>query len=326
VGIRVAINGFGRIGRNVLRALYESKRCEQIELVAINDSLPIHVSAEQLRNDVANGELSVDVVGDTLIVNEQVIQYSSQVNPVKLPWSALSIDVVLECTGQFTQAEPAHMHILAGAKKVLISALSDNKVDATIVYGVNQAALKAEHKIVSNGSCTLNCLAPIANVFDDELGIESALSTTIHAYDDASSITKKNAPLIPTQTASPKSIGLVLPNLEGKIDGSSVRVSTLHVALLDLTFTSKKATTVEAVNAVMKKAAATSSGGILIYSDEPSASTRFSGNAASCVFDATQTYVKQGHLVKVTAWFDNEWGFSNRMLDTLEAMMACETN
>jgi len=326
MSIRVAINGFGRIGRNVLRALYESKRCEQIELVAINEIASINTSAERLRNDVSDGKLSIGVDGDTLTINGNAIQYSSQVNPVKLPWKALSIDVVLECTGQFTQAEPAHMHILAGAKKVLISALSDDKVDATIVYGVNQSDLNAKHKVVSNGSCTLNCLAPMVKALDDELGVESGLSTTLHAYDNVQDSMKKDAPLIPTQTVSPKSIGQVLPNLAGKIDGTSVRVSTLNVALLNLTFTSTKATTVEAVNAVMKKVAATSSGNVLIYSDEPSVSTCFSHNAASCIFDATQTYVKQGHLVKVVAWFDNEWGFSNRMLDTLQAMMACETN
>lgn len=326
MGIRVAINGFGRIGRSVLRALYESDRCGTIQVVAINDSAPINTSVVCFRNDVAGSELAIDVVADGLTINGDVIQYFSQVNPVKLPWNALEIDVVLECTGQFTQAEPAHMHILAGAKKVLISALSDDKVDATIVYGVNQSDLNAKHKVVSNGSCTLNCLAPMVKVLDDELGIESGLSTTLHAYDSAQDAMKKDTPLIPTQTVSPKSIGQVLPNLAGKIDGTSVRVSTLNVALLNLTFTTKETTTVEAVNAVMKKAAATSLANVLIYNDESSASTRFSHNAASCIFDATQTHVKQGHLVKVVAWFDNEWGFSNRMLDTLEAMMACETN
>ena len=211
MGIRVAINGFGRIGRGVLRALYESNRCDTIHVVAVNDTTPINTSIERLKNELAGADISIDSVGDGMTINRDTVQYFSQSHPVKLPWKALAVDVVLECTGQFTQAEPAHMHILAGAKKVLISALSDEKVDATVVYGVNESALKAEHKIISNGSCTLNCLAHMANVLDAELGIESGLSTTLHAYDDEQVVMSADAPLIPTPTASPQAIGCVLP-------------------------------------------------------------------------------------------------------------------
>ncbi|ORU91682.1 MAG: erythrose-4-phosphate dehydrogenase [Cycloclasticus sp. symbiont of Poecilosclerida sp. M] len=324
MGIRVAINGFGRIGRTVLRALYESSRNEDIQLVAINDLASIEESSERLKKDISlgRGNTAVEIKGDTLLVAGDVIQYTSQANPVKLLWKTHDIDVVLECTGQFTQAEPAHMHILAGAEKVLISALSDEKVDATIVYGVNESALKPEHKIVSNGSCTLNCLAHLVKALDKELGVQSGLSTSLHEYDSRQELAIDDGSMIPTQTLSPKSIGLVLPNLEGKIDGVSIRVPTFNVALLDLTFTSKERTTVEAVNAIMQKTAARLEG-VVEYRDELLVSASLKQNAASCVFDATQTNVKQDHLVKVVAWFDNEWGFSNRLLDTAEAMMAC---
>jgi len=333
MSIRIAINGFGRIGRNVLRALYESNRNDQIQLVAINDLELIDTSIDRLKNDAVHGPFACDVsvADDALIVNGDEIRYLSQVNPVKLPWKDLDIDVVLECTGMFTQAEQSYMHYLAGAKKVLISTLSDDKVDATIVYGVNDKALQAEFKVVSNGSCTINCLAQMAKVLNNDIGIVSGLSTTLHAYDKeqvkemAAVDLNSNiaAPLIPTQTHSPSSIGLVLPELEGKIDGISIRLATMSVALVDMTFTSKKETTVAEVNASMEKAAMSSLNGILKYRHEPLISTDFIHDSASCVFDATQTKVKQGHLVKVVAWFDNEWGFSNRMLDTAEAMMCC---
>jgi len=322
VGIRVAINGFGRIGRSVLNALYASNRQEQIQVVAINDLESINVVAERVKNDLARLNVNVSSSDKVLHVADTDIHYSSQVNPVKLPWKSLNIDVVLECTGQFIQAEPAHMHILAGAKKVLISALSDDMVDATIVYGVNQSDLKPEHKIVSNGSCTLNCLAHLVSVLDGAMGVDHGLSTTLHAYDDEQLLRAEQAPMIPTKTNSPKSIGLVLPHLEGKIDGLSIRMSTINVALLDLTFSSKKETTVAEVNKLMQQAAQVSAKGILAYNEENAVSNSFNLNPASCIFDATQTKVEQGRLVKVVAWFDNEWGFSNRMLDTAQVMMA----
>lgn len=331
MSIRVAINGFGRIGRDVLRALYESNRNERITLVAINELESIDTSVDRLKNDTLDAPFSCDVSADngTLIIDADEVHYLSQVNPVKLPWKALEVDVVLECTGSFTQAEQSYMHCLAGAKKVLISTLSDDKVDETIVYGVNHEALQAEFKVVSNGSCTINCLAQMAKVLNDELGILSGLSTTLHAYNkeqvtegvDSNSTTA--GPLIPTQTHSPNSIGLILPELEGKIDGISIRLSTMNVAVVDMTFTSKKETTVAEVNALMEKAAMLSLKGVLKYKEEPLRSGGALHDSASCIFDATQTKVKQGHLVKVVAWFDNEWAFSNRMLDTAEAMMSC---
>ena len=331
MGIRIAINGFGRIGRDVLKALYNSNRNKQITLVAINELESIETSVERLTRDETKASFDFDVVAGegVLKIGADEVRYLSQKNPVKLPWKALDVDVVLECTGHFRQAEQAYMHYLAGAKKVLISSLSDDKVDATIVYGVNHQVLRADHKVVSNGSCTMNCLAQMAKVLNDHLGILSGLSTTLHAYNKdqvAEGViehSNSGGPLIPTPTFSPSSIGLILPELEGRIDGTSVRLSTLNVALVDLTFTSKKQTTASDVNALMKKAANLSTTGILKYNDEPLASGRVLNDAASCIFDSTQTKVKQGHLVKVVAWFDNEWGFSNRMLDTAEAMMSC---
>ncbi|MBL4743384.1 MAG: aldehyde dehydrogenase [Cycloclasticus sp.] len=330
MSIRIAINGFGRIGRNVLRALYESHRNEKIQLVAINDLEPIEVSAERLKNDSAHELFACEIAanGDVLMVDGDEIQYSSQANPVKLPWKALKIDVVLECTGQFTQAEQSYMHCLAGAKKVLISSLSDDKVDATIVYGVNEGDLQADYKIVSNASCTMNCLAHMLNVFDQSVGVESALSTTLHAYnkEQTLALSKANSsigsPLIPTKTNSPSSIGLILPLLDGKVDGLSIRIPTMNVALVDLTFTSKKETTVAEVNALIKAAAEACVKDILKYSEKSLVSADFMGNSASCIFDASLTKAEQGRLIKVVAWFDNEWAFSNRMLDTAEAMMS----
>lgn len=326
MSIRVAINGFGRIGRSVLRALYASGRNKQITLVAINDVEPIDCSLELLKSDAIDGVFvpEAKAKGDSLVIGYEEIRYFSQVNPVKLPWKELDIDVVLECTGVFTQAEQSHMHCLAGAKKVLISALSDDNVDATIVYGVNHEVLQPEFRVVSNGSCTINCLAPMLKVLHDELGIDSGLSTTLHAYNKEQALAKGvSTPLIPTQTHSPSSIGLVLPELDGKVDGLSIRVPTMNVALVDVTFTSQKETSVTEVNALMQKAALSSAKGVLKCNIEPSVSSNFIHDSASCIFDSTQTMVKKGRLVKVVAWFDNEWGFSNRMLDTAEAMMRC---
>ena len=326
MSIKVAINGFGRIGRSVLRALYASGRQKDIKLVAINDVESIDRSLELLKGDAVDGvfEANLKVSGDSLMVGPDEIQYFSQVNPVKLPWKELDIDVVLECTGAFTQAEQSYMHCLAGAKKVLISAFSDDKVDATIVYGVNHDALRPEFKVVSNGSCTINCLAPMLKVLNEQLGIENGLSTTLHAYNKEQLLAKKvGRSLIPTQTHSPSSIGRVLPELDGKINGLSIRVPTINVALVDVTFNSEKETSVSEVNALMQKAALSAMAGVLKYNEQSSISVGFIDDSASCIFDSTQTMVSQRQLVKVVAWFDNEWGFSNRMLDTAEAMMNC---
>jgi len=326
MSIKVAINGFGRIGRSVLRALYASARQKDIKLVAINDVESINHSLELLKGDAVDGVFEADlkVKGNSLMVGQDEIQYFSQVNPVKLPWKELDIDVVLECTGVFTQAEQSYMHCLAGAKKVLISAFSDDKVDATIVYGVNHDVLRPEFKVVSNGSCTINCLAPMLKVLNEQLGIESGLSTTLHAYNKEQLLAKEvGTSLIPTPTHSPSAIGRVLPELDGKINGLSIRVPTINVAVVDVTFNSEKETSVNEVNALMQKAALSGMNGVLKCNEQPSISAGFIDDSASCIFDLTQTMVSQRQLVKVVAWFDNEWGFSNRMLDTAEAMMNC---
>ncbi|OUR82137.1 type I glyceraldehyde-3-phosphate dehydrogenase [Cycloclasticus sp. 46_120_T64] len=336
MSIRVAINGFGRIGRNVLRALYEARRNKQIELVAINDIEPLDISAHLLKYDSAHGRFAFDVAidGQTLLVAGERIAYLSEANPVKLPWKELAIDVVLECTGQFTQAEPAYMHCLAGAKKVLISAPSDEKVDATIVYGVNHADLKTEHRVVSNASCTSNCLAPVAKVLHETVGIEQGLGTVIHAYTNDQQLTDSHHPdlrraraaglsIIPTPTKSLKAVEIVLPALQGKIDGSAIRVPTVNVALIDFTFTASRTTSVEEINTAMSKAANGELTGILNVNQEPLVSIDFNHCAASCSVDTNQTMVQHGSFVKVQAWYDNEWGFSNRLLDTASAMMAC---
>ncbi len=336
MSIRVAINGFGRIGRNVLRALYEAQRNQQIKLVAINEIEPLDISAHLLKYDTAHGRFAFDVEtdGQVLIVGGDRIEYLSEANPVKLPWAKLGVDVVLECTGQFTQAEPAHMHCLAGAKKVLISAPSDDKVDATIVYGVNHESLKAMHRVVSNASCTSNCLAPVAKVLHETVGIESGLGTVIHAYTNDQQLTDSHHPdlrraraaglsIIPTPTKSLKAVELVLPTLVGKIDGLAIRVPTLNVALIDFTFKASRATSVEEINAIMLSASTGPLRGILNVNAEPLVSVDFNHCTASCSVDTNQTMVQHDTLVKVQAWYDNEWGFSNRLLDTAAAMMAC---
>jgi len=320
MAIRIAINGFGRIGRRVLQALYASNRHEEIQLVAINDVASIESSVQQLNAIKQGDEFSVGCNDQALLIAGDEVQYFSQANPVKLPWKALAIDIVLECTGRFTQAEQAHMHLLAGAKKVLISALSDEKIDATIVYGVNESTLKPEHKIVSNGSCTLNCLAHVVNVLDTKVGIASALSTTLHTYDDVPKSEQDDAALTPIKTRSPESVGLIFPHLKGKVDGVSIRIPTFNVAMSDITISSKETVTVEDVNAWIRSAAANDTSNALICVDEKTTSAAFKHNAASCIIDTTQTKVQQGQLIKVAAWFDNEWAFSNRMLDTLESM------
>ena len=303
MSIRVAINGFGRIGRNVLRALYEAQRNQQIQLVAINEIEPLDISAHLLKYDTAHGRFAFDVEtdGSVLIVGDDRIEYLSEANPVKLPWAKLGVDVVLECTGQFTQAEPAHMHCLAGAKKVLISAPSDDKVDATIVYGVNQTSLKSTDRVVSNASCTSNCLAPVAKVLHETVGIESGLGTVIHAYTNDQQLTDSHHPdlrraraaglsIIPTPTKSLKAVELVLPALAGKIDGLAIRVPTLNVALIDFTFKASRATSVDEINTAMRLASEGPLRSILNVNVEPLVSVDFNHCAASCSVDTSDSY------------------------------------
>lgn len=336
MSIRVAINGFGRIGRHVLRALYEAQRNEQLQVVAINDIQPLDISAHLLQYDTTHGRFSypVSTTVDSLVVADDTIHYLSEANPVRLPWKTLNVDLVLECTGQFSQAEPAFMHCLAGAKKVLISAPSDDKVDATIVYGVNHDILKSEHKVVSNGSCTTNCLAPMAKILQQTVGIESGLGTVIHAYTNDQRLTDSHhhdlrraraagLSIIPTPTRSVKAVELIIPELKGKLDGLAIRVPTLNVALVDFTFSASKDTSVEQINQALKAASEGEMKGILGFSEVPLVSVDYNHCSASCSVDASQTMVQNQRLVKVQAWYDNEWGFANRLLDTAAAMMSC---
>lgn len=327
--IKVAINGFGRIGRNVLRALHESKRTD-IEVVAINDLAPMETNAHLLEFDTTHGRFNADIgfKDDKMIVNNSEISVFSERNPEDLPWQELGIDIVMECTGLFRSKETAGKHLTAGAKKVIISAPGEN-VDNTVVYGVNHTDLTAEDTIISNASCTTNCLAPVAKVLHEALGIESGLMTTIHAYTNDQSlldVAHKDVrraraaaqSMIPSTTGAAKAVGLVLPELNGKLDGFSMRVPTINVSVVDLSFVSQTVTTVEQVNELIRKAADTDAfKGVLDINERPLVSCDFNHNPASSVFDVTQTRVStDGKLVKILSWYDNEWGFSNRMLDT----------
>lgn len=325
--IRVAINGFGRIGRLVLRAALESKRGD-IEFVAVNDLAPAEQNAYLLQYDSVHGKLPTDVKldGEYIIVGDQKIKCIAEKDPTKLPWRELGIDIVMECTGIFTAADKARVHLDAGAKRVLVSAPSAG-ADATIVYGVNQDTLKPTDLIVSNASCTTNCLAPVARVLDDTFGIESGWMTTVHAYTGDQQLLDKNhkdfrraraanLSMIPTSTGAAKAIGLVLPNLAGKLDGMAIRVPTPDVSVVELVVNLKKPATVDAVNAAMRAAESKTFG----YNELPLVSIDFTHDAHSSIFDAGQTKVLGDNLVHVTAWYDNEWGFSNRMGDTAVAM------
>ncbi|WP_035480640.1 type I glyceraldehyde-3-phosphate dehydrogenase [Gallaecimonas xiamenensis] len=334
--MRVAINGYGRIGRNILRALFESEKAYDIEIVAINDLGDAHINAHLTQYDTVHGRFNAKVSYDeqALYINDKRIAIYSERDPAKLPWGQLDIDVVFECTGLFTTGESAGAHLKAGAKKVLISAPGKD-VDATIVYGVNHDSLTADMKIVSNASCTTNCLAPIAKPLNDALGIESGLMTTIHAYTNdqrLSDVYHKDLHraraaamnMIPTKTGAAAAVGLVVPALKGKFDGMAVRVPTINVSLVDLTFVANRDTTVEEVNAILSEAASHGAlSQVLAINTAPLVSMDFNHVAYSSNFDATQTKV-QGRLVKVMSWYDNEWGFSNRMLDTATAMMAAK--
>jgi glyceraldehyde 3-phosphate dehydrogenase len=330
--IKVAINGFGRIGRMVLRSHYESGKKQPLQFVAINDLGDASTNAHLLKYDTAHGKFpgSVRVDGDNMIVNNDRIRVVAERDPSKLPWKQLDVDVVMECTGLFTSKAKAGAHLQAGAKKVIISAPGEKDVDRTVVFGVNHKALKDSDTVISNASCTTNCLAPLVKALDDRVGVVSGLMTTIHSYTNDQVLTdvyhkdlrrarSATHNQIPTKTGAAAAVGLVLPHLNGKLDGFSIRVPTINVSLVDLTFVAKKKTSVEEVNAAVKQAAETDLKGILEYSTEPLVSSDFNHNPASSIFDATITKVSDGTLVKVYSWYDNEWGFSNRMLDVAVA-------
>lgn len=333
MSIKVAINGYGRIGRNILRALYEANRQKDIQIVAINDLGNVQTNAHLTRYDSTHGKFSgtVAVEGDYLIINSDRIRVVAERDPKKLPWGELGVDVVYECTGLFATRDKATMHLEAGAKKVIISAPAGNEVDATVVYGVNHHTLKAADKIISNASCTTNCLAPLVKPLHEKIGVVSGLMTTVHSYtndqvlvdsyhSDLHRARSATQSMIPTKTGAAAAVGLVLPELAGKLDGFAMRVPTVNVSVVDLTFQAKRETTVDEVNKIIKAAAEGELKNILCYNTEPLVSVDFNHNPASSIFDATQTKVI-GNLVKVLSWYDNEWGFSNRMLDVTAAWM-----
>lgn len=331
--IRVAINGYGRIGRNVLRAHYEGGKKHDIEIVAINDLGDPKTNAHLTQYDTAHGRFpgTVSVDGDSMVVNGDRIRVLANRNPAELPWGELGVDVVLECTGFFTSKEKASAHLKGGAKKVVISAPGGKDVDATVVYGVNHQVLKSTDTVISNASCTTNCLAPLVQPLHAKLGLVTGLMTTVHAYTNDQVLTdvyhedlrrarSATQSMIPTKTGAAAAVGLVLPELNGRLDGYAIRVPTINVSLVDLSFISERDTTVEEVNAILKEASEGALKGILAYNTESLVSVDFNHNPASSTFDATLTKVN-GRLVKVSSWYDNEWGFSNRMLDTTVALM-----
>jgi len=334
--IRVAINGYGRIGRNILRAHYEGGKKHDIEIVAINDLGDPNTNAHLTRFDTAHGRFpgTVTVDGDSIVVNGDRIRVLANRNPAELPWGELGVDVVLECTGFFTTKEKASAHLKGGAKKVIISAPGGKDVDATVVYGVNHSVLKATDTVISNASCTTNCLAPMVKPLNDTIGLVSGLMTTVHAYTNDQVLTdvyhedlrrarSATMSMIPTKTGAAAAVGLVLPELNGKLDGYAIRVPTINVSVVDLSFIAARDTTVEEVNGIMKAASEGAMKGVLDYVDQPLVSVDFNHNPASSSFDSTLTKVS-GRLVKVSSWYDNEWGFSNRMLDTTIALMSAK--
>ncbi len=331
MAIRVAINGFGRIGRNILRGIYESGR-KDIEVVAINDLGPVETNAHLLRFDSVHGRFpgQVTVERDSLSLGNGKIKVTAERDPTKLPWKDLGIDIAFECTGIFTSKQQAAAHLTAGAKRVLVSAPADG-ADLTVVYGVNHDKLTKEHLVVSNGSCTTNCLAPVAKVLNDTVGIETGFMTTIHAYTgDQPTLDTMHKDLyrgraaalsmIPTSTGAAKAIGLVLPELNGKLDGTAIRVPTPNVSVVDLKIVAKKKTDTKEINEAIKRAAEQELKGILGYTTAPNVSIDFNHDAHSSTFAMDQTKVQAGTLVRVLSWYDNEWGFSNRMADTAAAM------
>lgn len=338
MAIKIAINGFGRIGRMILRAIFEYNRQNEFQIVAINDTSDIKTLAHLAKYDSSHGkfpgEISID--GNTLVVNGQRIAIYAERDPGQLPWGQLGVDVVHECTGHFTSKEKAQVHIKAGAKKVIISAPAGNDADATIVYGVNHNTLKSSDTIISNASCTTNCLAPLVKPLHEKIGIVNGLMTTIHAYTNDQKLL--DAPhsdlhraraaalsMIPSKTGAASAVGLVLPELNGRLDGFAIRVPTANVSIVDLTFTSARETTVGEVNAILKSAAEKELKNVLEYCDVPLVSIDFNHNPASSVVDSSLTRVNH-NLVKVCAWYDNEWGFANRMLDTTVALVTAKQN
>jgi glyceraldehyde 3-phosphate dehydrogenase len=332
MAIKVGINGYGRIGRNILRALYEGKHGAAIKIVAINDLGDANTNVHLTRYDTVHGRFHGDVYvdGDSMVVNGDRIRVVAQRDPAKLPWTELGVDFVLECTGLFTSKAKASAHIAAGAKKVLISAPGGDDVDATIVYGVNHGVLKSSHSVVSNASCTTNCLVPLVKVLHEKIGVLAGVMNTVHSYTNDQVLTdvyhsdlrrarSATMSMIPTKTGAAAAVGLVMPELKGKIDGFSIRVPTINVSFVDFTFTAARKTTVDEVNGAIKAAAGGALKGILAYNDQPLVSVDFNHDPASSTYDATLTKVIEGTLVKVCSWYDNEWGFSNRMLDTLLA-------
>ncbi len=331
MAIKIAINGYGRIGRNILRALFEAGRNKEFDVVAINDLGNTETNAHLTKYDTAHGRFPGEVIvdGDDMIVNGDRIKVFAERDPAKLPWGELGVDVVLECTGFFASKEKASAHIAGGAKKVIISAPGGADVDATIVYGVNEGVLKSSDTVISNASCTTNCLAPMVKPLHEQIGLVSGLMTTVHAYTNDQVLTdvyhsdlrrarSATMSMIPTSTGAAKAVGLVLPELNGKLDGFSVRVPTINVSLVDLSFIAARETSVDEVNNIMKTAA---DGKILGYTEEPLVSVDFNHTSTTSNFDAGMTRVSGGTLVKCCSWYDNEWGFSNRMLDTTVALM-----
>ena len=334
MAIKIAINGFGRIGRNVCRALFESGRSDEFDLVAINDLGDAQTNAHLLQYDTAHGKFSGDVSvdGDYLTVNGDKLRVLAERDPAKLPWADLGVDVVLESTGFFASKEKASAHIQGGASKVVISAPGGSDVDATIVYGVNHQNLKASDTVISNASCTTNCLAPLVKPLHDKIGVVSGLMNTIHSYTNDQVLTdvyhsdlrrarSASQNMIPTKTGAAAAVGLVLPDLNGKLDGFSIRVPTINVSLVDLTFQAARETSVDEVHQILKEASQGELKGILGYNEAPLVSSDFNHDAHSSTYDAGMTRVTEGTLVKVCAWYDNEWGFSNRMLDTTKALV-----
>lgn len=334
--LRIAINGFGRIGRNILRALFENGYSDEIEIVAINDLGKIESATHLLKYDSIHGrfDAKVSCADRHITVNGKAIAFGSEPNPIDLPWKSLNIDYVFECTGRFTSKEAAIQHLEAGARKVIVSAPAKN-ADATVVHGVNHEVLTADMQVISNASCTTNCLSPVAKILNETVGIEQGNMTTIHAVTndqnlldlDHSDMYRARAAtqsMIPTKTGAASAVGLVLPELKGKLDGMAVRVPTLNVSVVDLSFIASRETSVDEINNAIKNACKTNIGKVLSYNDEPLVSIDFNHHPASSVFDASQTKVN-GRLVKVMAWYDNEWGFSNRMLDNALALKAVES-
>lgn len=332
--IKIGINGYGRIGRNILRALYESGRTDEMAIVAINDLGDARTNAHLTQYDSAHGKFpgTIKVDGDHMIVNGDRIKVLSIRDPAKLPWKDLGIDVVHESTGLFTSKEKAGAHLSAGAKKVIISAPGGNDVDATIVYGVNHKILQKTHTVISNASCTTNCLAPVVKVLHENIGVLRGVMTTVHAYTNDQVLTdlyhtdlrrarSATMSMIPTKTGAAAAVGLVLPELNGKLDGYAVRVPIINVSMIDLSFQAARETSTEEIHSLMRDAAEGELEGILAFNDKPLVSIDFNHDPASSTYDASLTKVIDGTLVKVVAWYDNEWGFSNRMLDTTVAFM-----